>query len=234
LTAGRLTATTVSSYANQAKALMRWLDGRTFTKKTAEAYMSYYAETHRAYTVNIMVNAINAYAKFLGRKAALERIEAEVSPPSEPLTQEEYNRLLFAAQQQDDERTSLILQCIYLLSVRVSELHYITADAVREGTVTIHSARRSRTVTIPNELRSSLLDYANRQGILSRSIFLTSRGKPIHRKLVWQNIKKLCLAANIPEEKGFPDNLRFTLATEVYEQFKDIPGLQRLAERSRA
>ncbi len=65
-----------------------------------------------------------------------------------------------------------------------------------------------------------MLDYAARQGIRSGPIFLTRAGKLIDRTYAAQSIRRLCPAAQVPEEKGNPRCLR-----KMYQTTRD--GIER-------
>ena len=53
------------------------------------------------------------------------------------LTKEEYDRLLAAARESDQERLALIMETLCATGVRVSELRYITVEAALAGRATI-------------------------------------------------------------------------------------------------
>ena len=84
------------------------------------------------------------------------------------------------------------------------ELPEVTTEAIRERKIICGQNKQKRIVTVPARLRKELLDYAQKNGILSGPIFQTRDGRPMHRTYVTTTIRKLCEDARIPESKGNP------------------------------
>ena len=89
------------------------------------------------------------------------------------LTKAEYTRLVNTAKQKGNERLNLILQTICGTGIRVSELQFITVEAVKNGEVTVSLKGKARSVFIVKELQKKLLLYAAEQEIKSGAIFIT-------------------------------------------------------------
>ena len=87
-------------------------------------------------------------------------------------------RLVNAAKQKGNERLNLILQTICGTGIRVSELQYITVEAVKSGETVVSLKGKTRSVFLVKELQKKLLRYATEQGIKSGLIFITLTGKP--------------------------------------------------------
>ena len=139
------------------------------------------------------------------------------------LTKAEYERLLKAAGK--NEQLRLVMETICSTGIRVSELKYFTAEAVRRGEVIVRCKAKTRTILLPGKLRRLLLDYAGKWKIRSGVIFLTGRGKPLDRKAIWAQMKGLCKAAGVKPGKVFPHNLRKLFARTFYGIEKDIAKL---------
>ena len=141
------------------------------------------------------------------------------------LSRSEYVRLVNAATQKGNERLRLILQTICGTGIRVSELQYITVEAVKRGVATVSLKGKIRRVFIVRDLRRKLLSYAASRGIESGSLFITRNGKPINRTNIWREMKSLCMSANVNSKKVFPHNLRYLFARVFYGIEKDIAKL---------
>ena len=141
------------------------------------------------------------------------------------LTKAEYTRLCRTAERKHNERLNLILQTICGTGIRVSELQYITVEAVEHGEAVVNCKAKTRSVFIVKELRQKLLRYAAEQNIKSGMIFATRTGKPISRTNIWREMKALCVEANVNPEKVFPHNLRHLFARVFYGIEKDIAKL---------
>ncbi len=63
-------------------------------------------------------------------------------------------------------------------------------------------------IRFPRSICRELLAYAERKGIRSGPIFLTRKGTPMSCTNVTTGIRQLCIAAQVPEEKGSPRCLK--------------------------
>lgn len=141
------------------------------------------------------------------------------------LTKAEYIRLVNAAERNGNERLNLIIQTICGTGIRVSELKFITLEAVKQGEAAVSLKGKTRTVFIVKELKQKLLCYAAKQKIKSGMIFITRTGKAISRCNIWRDMKALCEQANVSPDKVFPHNLRHLFARTFYGIEKDIAKL---------
>ena len=109
----------------------------SFQKETVIAYKSYLTEHYAVRSVNSMIASLNSFFDFLGRsdlKLRSLKMQREVyCEESRELSREEYERLCRAAEAKHNERLNLILQTICGTGIRVSELRFITVEAVRRG-----------------------------------------------------------------------------------------------------
>ena len=70
-----------------------------------------------------------------------------------------------------------------------------------------------------------LRDYCRKYRIKSGCIFCTVSGKPMDRKNIWKEMKKLCRGARVAETKVFPHNLRHLFARTFYQATRDVAKL---------
>ena len=122
-------------------------------------------------------------------------------------------------------RDKAMLEMLYATGIRVSELQYITIEAVKCGEAVVNCKSKTRSVFIIKKLKQKLLRYAAKQGIKSGMIFVTKSGKPINRTNIWREMKSLCKDANVNSQKVFPHNLRHLFARTFYGIEKDIAKL---------
>jgi len=141
------------------------------------------------------------------------------------LTKAEYDRLLQAAKQKKNERLYLLMQTICSTGIRVSEVRYVTVEAVARGIAGINCKGKCRQVFLPKQLCQILKQYIKDQKIKSGAVFVTKNGNPLDRSNIWSDMKKLCKAANVSEKKVFPHNLRHLFARTYYSLQKDIVRL---------
>lgn len=229
LVADERAAGTISKYRRDLTAFARWLDGRAVTKETAAGWKSHLS--HRDYaprTINSMLAALNSFFRFMdwNIKVRFLKVQRQIFRDSaKELTKGEYDRLLTAARESGQERLALIMETLCATGIRVSELRYITVEAAKAGRATITLKGKIRTILLPAKLCRKLLKYAKKQKTASGEIFLTKSGRPITRRQVWFELKRLCRAAGVEPTKVFPHNLRHLFATTFYRACRDIVRL---------
>ena len=220
---------TVEKYIRDVKAFAAYAENNEITKETVIAYKKHLQEAYAVRSVNSMLASINSLFAFLGwhdlRVKSLKLQQQVFCPEEKELTKAEYARLCRTAERKHNERLNLILQTICGTGIRVSELQYITVEAVKNGEAVVNSKAKTRSVFIVKELKQKLLRFAAEQNIKNGMIFVTRTGKPINRTNIWREMKALCEEANVNPQKVFPHNLRHLFARVFYGIEKDIAKL---------
>ena len=180
-----------------------------------------------------MLVALNCFLSFIGRadcKVRQLKIQRQIfAREDKELTESEYRRLLKAAK---DSRISLVIQTICGTGIRVSELSYITAEAVRLGKAVVNCKNKTRVIFIPVPIQKLLKKYMKKSGITAGTVFVTKGGKPLDRSNIWKEMKALCKKSGISDKKVFPHNLRHLFARTFYRIEKDIVRLADLLGHS--
>ncbi len=220
---------TIQKYIRDITALQVFLQDGIFTKARLLEWKEKLTASYAPATVNGMLMSVNGFLDFCGlRECRIKglKIQRNVFCRKErELTKAEYLRLCHAAKQRGNERLFLILQTIGSTGIRVSELQFITAEAVRKEQAQVRLKGKIRTVLLPKQLCRLLKQYMQKRHIESGSIFVTRSGKPVDRSNIWSDMKKLCAAAGVEPEKVFPHNLRHLFARTYYSLQKDIVRL---------
>ena len=220
---------TVEKYLRDVRCFVDFTAGGEITKGTVLNYKNKLLETYAISSANSMIAAVNSFFRFLGwyelcvKQFKVQR-NAFCSEEKE-LTREEYLRLLEAADSKNNTRLNLIIQTICSTGIRVSELQYITAEAVKRGEAVVSCKGKTRRIFIVSTLRKKLLQYVKDKKISSGPVFVTSRGRAVSRNNVWKEMKSLCKEANVSTSKVFPHNLRHLFARTFYGIEKDIAKL---------
>lgn len=221
---------TLEKYIRDVKAFFACVGKVEITKETVIAYKnSLLSKSYAARSINSMLASINSLLSFLGwtdLKVKSIKLQRQIYCPEEKeLTKAEYVRLCKTAEKQHNERLNLILQTICATGIRVSELQYITVEAVKCGETVVSLKGKTRSVFIVKELQKKLLRYAAEQKITTGAIFITRNGKPMNRTNIWREMKSLCEQAGVNPQKVFPHNLRHLFARTFYSIEKDIAKL---------
>lgn len=220
-------AGTREKYLRDIRAFAGWLNGRAVTKDLVVGWKTHLlSKEYAPATVNGMLSALNGLFKFLGwdecRVRFLKIQRRLFQDTRRELTRADYERLLAAAKEKGRERLTLVMETICATGIRVSEVRYITVEAVRRGRVQISLKGKIRVILLPRKLCRKLLCYAKTKKILSGGIFLTGKGQELGRRQIWAEMKGLCAAAGVAASKVFPHNLRHLFATLFYKACKNI------------
>ena len=221
---------TIQKYVRDLTDLMDFLNGRPISKELAVTWRAELAAQGCApVTINAKLSALNGLFRFLGREDCRVRflkVQRKLfREAGRELNRAEYERLLTAAKSGGRERLALLMETICATGIRVSEVRYITAEAVRREKAEITLKGKVRVILLPAKLCRKLLAYAGKQKIASGAIFRTRSGKELGRRQIWAELKSLCARARVAPGKVFPHNLRHLFATIFYKACKDIVRL---------
>lgn len=221
---------TTEKYVRDVKRFMEFAGENEITKETVIAYKQSLIDSGYAVkSINSMLASINSLFVFLGwyelRVKSLKMQQQVFCPEEKELTREEYERLCSTALKKHNERLCLIIQTICSTGIRVSELQFITAEAVRRGETAVSLKGKTRVIFITKALQKKLLRYITEQKIESGSVFVTRSGKAVNRVNIWREMKSLCAEADVNPNKVFPHNLHHLFARAFYAIEKDIAKL---------
>lgn len=220
----------IEKYLRDLTAFQHWLAGRTVTQREIAARKEYlHSLGCRSETVNTKLSALNRFFAFQGwsgLRARYYRIQRRFFRSTErEMTREDYGRLLSTAEGMGKTRLALLMETICATGIRVSEVKYITLEALRAGRAEISLKGKVRTILIPGKLCRKLERYAKKQNIATGEIFLTRRGKGLSRRQIWAEMKALCARAGVAASKVFPHNLRHLFARTFYRASRDVAQL---------
>ncbi len=221
---------TIEKYIRDVTAFAEYLGAECINKENVIAYKQYLIlKKYAVRSINSIISSLNSLFIYLNRfdcKLRSIKIQRQVFCSEEKeLTKAEYARLVGAAKRKGNERLNLLIQTICSTGIRVSELQFITAEAVQKGEATVSLKGKTRSVFIIKDLRKKLLRYTAEQKIKNGAIFITKTGKPMNRSNIWREMKSLCEQAGVNHNKVFPHNLRHLFARTFYGIEKDIAKL---------
>ena len=220
---------TKKQYCREVIRFISWAADLEAVKETVIHYKEKLKQEYKTVSsINTKLAALNGFFTFIGRtdlKVKQMKAQRQIYCSEEKeLTKEEYFRLITAAEAKG-EKSVLILQTICSTGIRVSELQFITAEAVKAGEASVRLKGKDRVILIPDQMCRLLQNYLKQKRISSGPVFITRTGKPIDRSNIWKMMKSLCEAAHVDQEKVFPHNLRHLFARCFYHADKDIAKL---------
>lgn len=220
---------TLEKYLREVRQFAAFLGGREVTRELAAAWREELSARQSPATVNGKLTALDRLLASLGWEDCRVkhlRVQRQLFRDSaRELSREEYARLVETARRLGRGRLSLLMETICATGIRVSEVRYITAEAVREGRTEIALKGKIRTILLPGKLCRKLEKYARQKKITSGELFLTRSGRPMSRKQIWAEMKGVCRAAGVAPSKVFPHNLRHLFARCFYRVSRDVAKL---------
>lgn len=220
---------TIEKYIRDITALKQWSKDKEITKQLLLDYKKELIENYAPVSVNSIISSLNSFFDFNNMhsmRLKSIRIQKQIFlDQSRELTYEEYKSMLKVAREQGNKRLFYLMQTICSTGIRVSELKYITAEAVRNGQAVIKCKGKMRMVILPHKLCKLLKKYMHETKISCGSLFISKNGKPLDRSNIWAEMKKLCEAAGVDRRKVFPHNLRHLFARTFYTMQKDVVRL---------
>lgn len=220
---------TIEKYIRDVRAFCRWNGEKEIDRLRVLEWKEYLGTCYAVSSANSMLAALNRYFDFRGweeLRAKPFRQQRRIYREAEKdLSREEYTRLVEEAQRQGKERLKLVMQTICATGIRVSELGFITAEAVKAGRAEVSCKNKKRIVFIPGKLRRILKEYMKKRRITDGPVFVTRGKRALNRSNIWAAMKKLCEKAGIDPKKVFPHNLRHLFAKTFYQKGKDLAKL---------
>lgn len=218
---------TIEKYLRDVTAFRIWLRRREVDKQVMLEYKEYLISVYSPRSVNSILSSLNSLFDYLSLhdcKVKTLKIQRQIfTDKDKELTRDEYMRLLQAAK--NNKRLYYLMQTICSTGIRISELKYISVEAVRTGQTNIRCKGKVRTVILPKQLCKILKHYIKEQNIQSGAVFITKTDRPLDRSNIWSDMKKLCDSAGVAKSKVFPHNLRHLFARTFYSSQKDIVHL---------
>ena len=231
LTEGEKSKSTIEKYIRNIRKLKTYVMGQEFNKDTVAAYKKSLLESgqYKVSSINSMLIDINQFLEYQGwyglRVKTYKMQKPLFYPESKYLSKEEYKRLLQEAKRKGKLRLYFLMETLASTGMRVSELSFLTVEAVREGSVVIYCKGKVREILLPPELQRQLLLYTEKKEIRTGIVFRTRSGNAVNRSNVWKEMKNLCGGAGVSPEKVFPHNLRHLFAQCFYKERKNLAEL---------
>ena len=224
---------TVEKYLRDVRSFFRFSNTGSISKEQMIAYKEYLTDRYAPASVNSMLISLHSFLRYIGQQdccVKLLKIQRQIFAKEEKeLSCQEYQRLVKAA---GNTRLSFVLRTICGTGIRVSELEYITVEAVREGKAVVSCKNKTRVIFIPATVQKILSKYIKKSCLKTGSVFIGKNGKPLNRKNIWRDMKGLCSRAGVASCKVVPPTHRQLFARTIYRVEKDIVRLADLLGHS--
>lgn len=201
------------------------------TKELLIDYKEYLKEKHpKESSINIKVIIINKFIMFvdLPDKLKLKQIKVQKKATLENvLNEKEYNRLLDWALKLNKNRMYYLMKTIRGTGIRISELKYITVEAVKKGNADFFNKGKKRPVPIKKSLQKDLKKYCEEADITEGIIFKSRQGNPLDDSYVWRQLQGIAGKARggLSKDKVHPHSFRHLFAKDFIASGGDITTL---------
>ena len=220
---------TIEKYLRDVRFFAENVGNKKLHKSDVLEYKHTLCQRYAPRSVNSVISSLNSFfmfAEWYELKIKTLKIQKQIfADKKRELEKSEYEKLLTAAKDKKNERLYYLMQTIASTGLRVSEIRYVTVDAVKNGEAVINCKGKIRQVFLPKKLCVMLKSYVKSQGIKSGSVFVSKNGNPLNRCNIWKMLKLLCESANVDKSKVFPHNFRHLFARTFYSLQKDIVRL---------
>ena len=201
------------------------------TKEMLIDYKEHLKEIHpKESSINIKIIIINKFIMFLelDDKMKLKQIKVQKKTTLENvLNEKEYNRLLEWALKLNRPRMYYLMETLAGTGIRISELQYITVEAVKKGNADFFNKGKKRPVPIKNSLQKDLKRYCEEAGITEGIIFKSRSGNPLDDSYVWRQLQDIAGKARggLSKDKVHPHSFRHLFAKDFLANGGDIATL---------
>ncbi len=220
---------TIKKYGHDVKRMLEYIKDAGLTKSILLNYKEYLVKEYKPASVNSMIAAANSFLEFIGcgdLKIKPLKIQRPTFIESEKeINRDEYEKLLKMAKQCGNTRLMLIIETLASSGIRISELMFVTVEAVNTGKAEINCKGKHRTVLLTKQLCKVLKEYIRLKNIKRGSVFISKRGNPVDSSNIRKEMKKLADLANVDKRKVYPHNFRHFFARIFYSNEKDLVRL---------
>ncbi|MDE6579737.1 MAG: hypothetical protein K2K41_04305 [Ruminiclostridium sp.] len=214
---------TVEKYLYDARVFGRYLKNKEITPKVLEDFKKKQLEKFTVVGARGLIFGVNSYLEYIDCPYKIEQIEPvkqkrDISKTA--ITKEEYLNILKAIKRSGNDRLYLIVESISGAGLKLSELQYLTVEAVIKSRVELPTNHRS--IYLPKNLRDDLLEYCKDNDIFIGAILVTKSGKVPDKANISRELKKICADAGVDPERLSTKTLRDYYLKNFEEHRSDI------------
>jgi site-specific recombinase XerD len=198
------------------------------TKDVTLDYKKYICGIFKTASINSYIVALNKYLKWLGLKDLTVKIirQQQKSSLEDVISMADYKRLLRFAQKMDMEDIYFIMRILASTGIRIDELKFITAEAIKTNYIKVNNKGKERDIIVPQELCRELRKYSKSLEIKTGVLFLGRYNKNILSKsTIWRKMKKIAGIAKVSKNKVHAHSFRHLFAKEFMKKYNNVTEL---------
>ena len=220
-------AGTIEHYTYAVETVLKTMAGGELTREKLIAWKESATKKYAIPSVNAMIAGINVFLRF----CKLEDLQLQSlrfqrkAFLNEKLSEADVKKLIENAKRQNDRTTMAVVAILSETGIRVSEVQYITVEAVEKGVAVITMKGKTRETLLSDNLQKMLRNYIKIMGVTSGAVILDRQGRPMDRRRIWERLKKLCEGTDVDPKRVHPHAFRHLFARAFYTICRDLAKL---------
>ena len=194
-------------------------------KKNLQAYKIFLVENYKIKTVNLRIQAINTYLKYLKKEnLRLPLLKLQQKNFLENVISEaDYEYFKKCLKDDENYYWYFVIRFITATGARVSELIQFKVEHVKIGYFDLYSkGGKLRRIYIPQKLQKEALKWFELINLNNGFIFKNKYGKQITTRGISGKLKKLGIKYGLNPKVIYPHSFRHRFAKSFLDRFNDI------------
>lgn len=209
-------------YLRNVKDFLNFVGDREVSQSLLIEYKQEMLKKFKTSTVNTKIVIINNFLDFKDKDISVKQERVQRSNILDNvLTETDFNRLMRMAETKNKPRERLVMLIFYYTGIRVSELPFLTVEAVKKGYIDIENKGKHRRVPINNKLKKELRKYIKENNITNGSIIVNKNGEPLSRGYIFKELKWIGGQARVKKAKVYPHSFRHLFAKQWLKHNND-------------
>lgn len=195
------------------------------SKKNLQAYKTFLVENYKIKTVNLRIQAINSYLKYIKKEnLRLQLLKLQQKNFLENVISEaDYEYFKKCLKNEKEIYWYFVIRFITATGARVSELIQFKVEHVKIGYFDLYSkGGKLRRIYIPSKLQKEALQYFENNHITDGFIFKNKYGDKITTRGIASELKKLGIKYGLNPKVIYPHSFRHRFAKSFLNRFNDI------------
>lgn len=210
-----LAKNTITKYLKDVSDFLDYADGKEITQELLISYKKEMLKKYKINTVNTKITIINNFLDFKDKDIKVKQEKTQRSTTLDNVLNEtDFNRLIRMARTRGNERARITMLSLYYTGLRVSELEFLTVEAVKKGYIDVNNKGKHRRVPINNTLSRELKKYIKNENITDGSIIRNAKGESLSRSYIFRELKYIGGQARVKKAKVYPHSFRHLFAKQ--------------------
>lgn len=201
---------------------------KDLNKTNVLAFKGYLLEQYKPRTVNLRIQAMNKYLKFIKKdNLKLTAVKIQQKPFLENvISNADYDFFKNKLKAEKKMEWYFVVRFLAATGARVSELIQIKVEHVKLGYLDLYSkGGKMRRIYFPVKLQKEALKWFEEVSLASGHIFLNWKKERITTRGIALGLKRLAIEYGIDPKVVYPHSFRHRFAKNFIEKYNDISFL---------